>query len=163
LIVDKKAPGEKGGQTRAIAAAGIPVWVGHVPHIAHSKVIVQDGAEVYEGNFNTTVNADRFNAENLSIVRDSQWAAAYERTPRAALPLANRWQGTRGRTKNNDLLGVRCSEQRTYARPAIFTAGRCRSFKAGEEARAVVPQLDEFVEQEKGVFSVEHELCHAAL
>jgi phosphatidylserine/phosphatidylglycerophosphate/cardiolipin synthase-like enzyme len=37
VIVDKKAPGEKNGQTPTIAAAGIPVWVDSKPHIAHNK------------------------------------------------------------------------------------------------------------------------------
>ena len=78
LIVDKKAPGEKNGQTPAIAAAGIPVWVDSKPHIAHNKVVIVDQTTVIGGSFNLTSNADRFNSENLLILRDPQWAAAYE-------------------------------------------------------------------------------------
>jgi len=78
LIVDKKAPDEKNGQTPTIAATGIPVWVDSRPHIAHNKVVIVDLATVIGGSFNLTSNADRFNSENLLVLRDPQWAAAYE-------------------------------------------------------------------------------------
>ena len=79
LIVDKKAPGEKNGQTATLAAAGIPTWVDYHPHIAHNKVIIIDGAEFEGGSFNMTTNADLHNAENMLIIRDPALAAAYER------------------------------------------------------------------------------------
>ena len=78
LIVDKKAPAEKNGQTPAIAADGISVWVDHIPHIAHNKVVIIDGSTVIGGSFNLTSNADHWNSENLTVIRDPQWAAAYE-------------------------------------------------------------------------------------
>jgi phosphatidylserine/phosphatidylglycerophosphate/cardiolipin synthase-like enzyme len=33
---------------------------------------------VIGGSFNLTSNADHWNSENLTVVRDPQWAAAYE-------------------------------------------------------------------------------------
>jgi phosphatidylserine/phosphatidylglycerophosphate/cardiolipin synthase-like enzyme len=78
LVVDKKAPTEKNGQTPASASAGIPVWVDSKPHIAHNKVVIVDHTTVIGGSFNLTSNADHWNSENLTVIRDPQWAAAYE-------------------------------------------------------------------------------------
>lgn len=77
LLLDKKAPGERNGQTDVLTAAGISAWVDHKPSIAHNKVIIIDDAAVIGGSFNITSNADRHNAENMTILRDVGWTQAY--------------------------------------------------------------------------------------
>jgi phosphatidylserine/phosphatidylglycerophosphate/cardiolipin synthase-like enzyme len=78
LISDKTGPSEKGGQTEAVAKAGIPVWIDYEPRIAHNKVMVIDGVTVLTGSFNWTTSADQHNAENLLVLHDAQLAAQYE-------------------------------------------------------------------------------------
>ena len=78
LISDKTGPSEKNGEVLPTAQAGIPVWIDYKPRIAHNKVIVIDGAVTIGGSFNYSVSADLHNAENLTVIRDPQWAAAYE-------------------------------------------------------------------------------------
>ena len=78
LIVDKTAVHERNGETLPMSQAGIPVWVDHIPRIAHNKVIAIDGAVTIGGSFNYSTNADLHNAENLTVIRDPQWTAAYE-------------------------------------------------------------------------------------
>ena len=58
--------------------ASIPVWVDPRVAIAHSKVMVLDGATVITGSFNFTAAAQSHNAENLLVIRDSQLAAEYQ-------------------------------------------------------------------------------------
>ena len=77
LLLDKKAPAERNGQTAVLTAAGIPAWVDYRPNIAHNKVIIVDDEAVLGGSFNLTTNADRHNAENLVILRDAGWTGAY--------------------------------------------------------------------------------------
>jgi phosphatidylserine/phosphatidylglycerophosphate/cardiolipin synthase-like enzyme len=77
LLLDKKAPGERNGQTPTLAAAGIPAWVDFHPNIAHNKVIIVDDEAVIGGSFNITTNADHHNAENMTILRDAGWTQAY--------------------------------------------------------------------------------------
>ena len=88
LIVDKTAPHEKNGETMDLVNAGVPTWVDYKPRIAHNKVIVIDGAEVLGGSWNQTVNATIHNAENLTVIRDPQWAAAYERNLESRLAVS---------------------------------------------------------------------------
>ena len=77
LLLDKKAPSERNGQTALLTAAGIPAWVDFRPNIAHNKVIIVDDEAVLGGSYNLTTNADRHNAENLIILRDAGWTQAY--------------------------------------------------------------------------------------
>lgn len=59
------------------AAAGVTRWYGS-QKIMHNKVLVIDHATVLEGSFNWTVNAQRFNAENLVVFTDIDVARQYE-------------------------------------------------------------------------------------
>ena len=45
--------------------------------IMHDKVIVIDGQVVVTGSFNWTANAERFNAENMLVIRDKDLAKKY--------------------------------------------------------------------------------------
>ena len=78
VIVDKTAVHERNGETQVLAQAGVPVWVDHIPRIAHNKVIVIDGSTVETGSLNWTWAASHANAENTLVLRDPALAAAYE-------------------------------------------------------------------------------------
>jgi phosphatidylserine/phosphatidylglycerophosphate/cardiolipin synthase-like enzyme len=78
LISDKTGPREKNGEVLPSAQAGIPVWIDNKPRIAHNKVIIIDGQTTIGGSYNYSTNANLHNAENLTIIRDPLWAAAYE-------------------------------------------------------------------------------------
>ncbi len=77
LLVDKSSAHQKGEGVDACARAGITVAVDWRPRIAHSKVMVIDGATVLTGSFNWTKSAETANAENLLVMHSSKLAAAY--------------------------------------------------------------------------------------
>jgi phosphatidylserine/phosphatidylglycerophosphate/cardiolipin synthase-like enzyme len=56
-----------------LAAAGIPVQLDALHSAAHNKIIVIDGEEAHPvivtGSFNFTVAAQKYNAENLLVIR----------------------------------------------------------------------------------------------
>jgi phosphatidylserine/phosphatidylglycerophosphate/cardiolipin synthase-like enzyme len=84
VIVDKTSARVSKSSSRYSAAtylgnAGIPVWVDTGVAIAHSKVMVLDGATVITGSFNFTAAAQNHNAENLLVVRDAALAAQYRK------------------------------------------------------------------------------------
>ena len=54
-----------------IAAAGIPVRIDYRHAILHSKYVVIDGRSVECGSFNFSAAAERANAEDLVVLRDS--------------------------------------------------------------------------------------------
>jgi phosphatidylserine/phosphatidylglycerophosphate/cardiolipin synthase-like enzyme len=60
-----------------LISAGIAAWVDFHPDIAHNKVIIVDDEAVIGGSFNITTNADRHNAEDMTILRDAGWTQAY--------------------------------------------------------------------------------------
>jgi phosphatidylserine/phosphatidylglycerophosphate/cardiolipin synthase-like enzyme len=78
VVLDKRAPTERGGKADAVASAGIPVYIDVQPRIAHNKIILLDGTSVIGGSFNYTESADRFNAENVTIIHDPDTACAFE-------------------------------------------------------------------------------------
>lgn len=56
---------------------GIPVWEDSLINIAHNKVMVVDQEIVETGSFNYTTSAQRFNAENVLIIKNRELAKAY--------------------------------------------------------------------------------------
>jgi phospholipase D len=77
VIVDKITAHQRGEGVDAVADAGIPTYVDRHPRIAHNKVMVIDGEIVLTGSFNWSVNAERYNAENLLEIRSHALAAYY--------------------------------------------------------------------------------------
>ena len=77
VIVDKITARQRGEGVDAVAAAGIPTFVDRGPRIAHNKVMVIDGETVLTGSFNWSVNAERFNAENIVALKSPALAAFY--------------------------------------------------------------------------------------
>ena len=60
-----------------LLAAGVPVWIDHVPGIAHNKVIVIDRRMVIGGSYNYTASAERRNAENATFIESETVAARF--------------------------------------------------------------------------------------
>jgi phosphatidylserine/phosphatidylglycerophosphate/cardiolipin synthase-like enzyme len=82
VIVDKTSARVSKSGSRYSAAtyltnADIPVWVDTKVAIAHSKVMVIDGATVITGSFNFTAAAQNHNAENLLVIGDAGLARLY--------------------------------------------------------------------------------------
>lgn len=77
IILDKSQKTDHRSDRAFVQAAGIPVWIDTVHGIAHSKVMVIDGATVITGSFNFTKAAEASNAENLLVIRDQGLAALY--------------------------------------------------------------------------------------
>jgi phosphatidylserine/phosphatidylglycerophosphate/cardiolipin synthase-like enzyme len=61
----------------ALLAAGVPVWIDHLPGIAHNKVIVIDRRIVIGGSYNYTASAERRNAENVTFIESEAVAARF--------------------------------------------------------------------------------------
>jgi phosphatidylserine/phosphatidylglycerophosphate/cardiolipin synthase-like enzyme len=85
VIFDKSQTRDQHSDFAYVQAAGIPVWIDTVHGIAHSKVMVLDGATVITGSFNFTKAAEGSNAENLLVIHDSGLAALYTRNWRNRL------------------------------------------------------------------------------
>ena len=56
---------------------GIPVYDDDQLNIAHSKIIIVDGARVETGSFNYTSSAEHYNAENLVFIDSADIASQY--------------------------------------------------------------------------------------
>ena len=61
----------------ALLAAGVPVWIDHMPGIAHNKIIVIDRRVVIGGSYNYTASAERRNAENATFIESEAVAARF--------------------------------------------------------------------------------------
>lgn len=75
-VVDKSQM--RGKEPAAAKACGVSVRFNSKYAIMHDKFIIVDGAVVELGSFNFTANAERANAENVLVVRDSGLASVYE-------------------------------------------------------------------------------------
>jgi phosphatidylserine/phosphatidylglycerophosphate/cardiolipin synthase-like enzyme len=60
-----------------LLAAGVPMWIDHVPGIAHNKIIVIDRHLVIGGSYNYTASAERRNAENATFIESEAVAARF--------------------------------------------------------------------------------------
>jgi phosphatidylserine/phosphatidylglycerophosphate/cardiolipin synthase-like enzyme len=98
VIVDKTSAAKSRSGSRYSAAtyltnAGIPVWVDTKVAIAHNKVIVVDHDIVITGSFNFTAAAQRRNAENLLVIRESALAARYRANWESRRAVSARYAG----------------------------------------------------------------------
>jgi len=78
VIVDK-SQFEKGTFSRVpyLLKQGIPIFKDDKVSIAHNKVMIIDDETVVTGSYNFTVSADRYNAENLLVIKDKGLAKHY--------------------------------------------------------------------------------------
>lgn len=79
VILDKSQLRQRYSQLAVLREHHIPVWMDMKPKIAHSKVMVMDGAVVITGSFNFSKSAQIANAENLLIIHDATTAQQYTR------------------------------------------------------------------------------------
>jgi phosphatidylserine/phosphatidylglycerophosphate/cardiolipin synthase-like enzyme len=79
LIVDRSLFDPKNHHSRisALLRAGVPAWVDNTVSIQHNKVMIVDKRWVETGSYNFTVSANRYNAENMLIIRSPALAARY--------------------------------------------------------------------------------------
>ncbi len=71
---DERRLCDRAGQ---LLAAGVPVWIDHVPGIAHNKIIVIDRRIVIGGSYNYTASAERRNVENVTFIESEPVAARF--------------------------------------------------------------------------------------
>ncbi|MCX8566023.1 MAG: PLD-like domain-containing protein [Glomeribacter sp. 1016415] len=79
VILDKSQLRQRYSQLAVLHKHHIPVWMDMKPKIAHSKVMVIDGAVVITGSFNFSKSAQIANAENLLVIHDATSAQQYTR------------------------------------------------------------------------------------
>jgi phosphatidylserine/phosphatidylglycerophosphate/cardiolipin synthase-like enzyme len=89
IILDQGSLKEHHTAADLLTGSGVPVFVDAAHVLAHNKVMVIDEGTVITGSFNFTYAAQRDNAENLLILRDSALAVRY---------LAN-WKTHRGHSE----------------------------------------------------------------
>lgn len=75
VILDRSDVGTLGLQ--ALMSAGISVVIDKKHVIAHNKVIIVDSHTIETGSFNYTQQAERQNAENCLLIRNTAMAIAY--------------------------------------------------------------------------------------
>jgi phosphatidylserine/phosphatidylglycerophosphate/cardiolipin synthase-like enzyme len=76
-ILDGSQRTEKYSEADFLLHAGIPVLIDAKHAIAHNKIIIIDDQVVITGSFNFTTQAERSNAENLLVIRDTVLAQQY--------------------------------------------------------------------------------------
>ena len=77
IILDKSDAPKLCAVDAELLAAGVPVWIDHLPGIAHNKVIVIDRHVVIGGSYNFTRSAETRNAENVTIIDSAAVAARF--------------------------------------------------------------------------------------
>lgn len=70
IILDKCNEYQKYSIARILTKAGVLLMVDHIPHIAHSKIMIIDQSTIITGSFNFTQAAEENNTENLLIIKD---------------------------------------------------------------------------------------------
>jgi phosphatidylserine/phosphatidylglycerophosphate/cardiolipin synthase-like enzyme len=78
VILDKSNELEPHSDLPALVAARVPTWIDTTRGIAHNKIMIIDGETVITGSFNFTWSAEKYNAENLLVIRDKALAERYE-------------------------------------------------------------------------------------
>jgi PLD-like domain len=82
-VLDKSNETDKYSAATFLNNAGIQPLIDDKHAIAHSKVMVIDGATIITGSFNFTKAAEEKNAENLLVIKDApELVKAYEATIR---------------------------------------------------------------------------------
>ena len=77
ILVDKSNLTDRFSKIHLLKEAGIKVKIDKISGIAHNKVIIIDNEKVITGSFNFTNDADKRNAENVVLIKDSKIAEQY--------------------------------------------------------------------------------------
>jgi len=78
VVMERENAYGKGSQYEALRAADVDVRLDSNSALMHDKVAIIDGRFVITGSFNWTASANERNNENLLVIDDRSWAAAYE-------------------------------------------------------------------------------------
>lgn len=92
IILDKSQyKPNKFCSSKLLSDNGVSVWIDNKPSIAHNKIFIIDNEKVITGSFNFSKNAQKHNAENLLIIKDSTLAKIYtqnwQQRLQASIPL----------------------------------------------------------------------------
>ena len=95
ILADKSQETNSHSQIAFLAKMGIEVLIDSKPHIAHSKIILIDRKTLIGGSYNYSEGAEKFNAENVLILKNApliqeylkNWEERYKvsRTPKINL------------------------------------------------------------------------------
>ncbi len=77
VLADKSQRRERYTQINTLKRAGISVYIDYKPAIAHNKIIVIDAYTVIGGSYNFSNSAEKRNAENVTIIKNKEFAALY--------------------------------------------------------------------------------------
>jgi len=77
VILDRSNVGSKYSGLAMMIEAKIPTTIDESHAIAHSKIMIIDASVVLTGSFNFTSAAQKSNAENLLVIKDTKIAALY--------------------------------------------------------------------------------------
>lgn len=80
IVVDNTEHNVQGSQYQTLLAANIPIKIATGVQLMHNKVAIIDSHIILTGSFNWTGNAENNNDENLVVLDNANWAAAYENT-----------------------------------------------------------------------------------
>lgn len=78
-VVFEKSQIGRGSEYRRLREAGIPVRNDTNPHFMHNKVMIIDGKIVFTGSYNWSLSAEKYNDENLIIIKSEWIAGEYEK------------------------------------------------------------------------------------
>jgi phospholipase D len=78
-ILDRSNTRGRASGLAALHTAGIPVWIDHVPGIAHIKALVIDGHLVIGGSYNFTASAESRNVEDVTFTDSTVVAGEFIR------------------------------------------------------------------------------------
>jgi phosphatidylserine/phosphatidylglycerophosphate/cardiolipin synthase-like enzyme len=60
-----------------LKASGLSLWKDDQVHIAHNKVMIFDESTIETGSFNYTTSAQKYNAENMILIKDKTLSETY--------------------------------------------------------------------------------------
>lgn len=89
VLADKSQKRERYTQINALKRAGIAVYIDYKPAIAHNKIIIIDGLTVIGGSYNFSNSAENRNAENVTIIKNKEFAALYDANFKKRLDVSN--------------------------------------------------------------------------
>ncbi|MCE2716101.1 MAG: phospholipase D family protein [Pseudomonadota bacterium] len=92
VIADKSQRYEKYTQINALKQAGIAVYIDDKPAIAHNKIIIIDRETIIGGSYNFSNNAEKRNAENVTIIKNKEFAALYNENFKKRLSTSNAYE-----------------------------------------------------------------------
>jgi len=77
VLADKSQKHERYTQINNLKKAGLLVYIDEKPAIAHNKIIIIDEETIVGGSYNFSNSAEKRNAENVTIIKNREFAALY--------------------------------------------------------------------------------------